>query len=301
MSDTTLVSAIVIFLNCEQFLEEAIESILAQTYKKWELLLVDDGSTDGSTTIAQQYAQKYPDRVRYLEHKGHQNRGMSASRNLGIYHAKGDYIGFLDADDVWLPDKLEQQLDVFNRYPEAAMVYGRTLLWHSWDGQDCSPNRDYFWDLGVQPNNLIQPPRLLRDMLTDRYQKPTTCNALIRREVFEKWGLFEESFRSMCEDQVFYTKVLLHAPVYVADTCWAKYRQRSGSCMAQNVHKPYHVVRKPFLTWVKQYFKTQNVQDAEVIQVLKQELWRCHHPRLDYYIRQFLQRMEQFRSSLKQV
>src|SRR5438105_1562536 len=103
MSSKPLVSAITIFLNEEKFLQEAIASVFAQTYDNWELLLVDDGSTDASTEIALRYAKQYPEKVRYVEHRGHQNRGMSAARNLGIRNAKGQYIAFLDADDVWLP------------------------------------------------------------------------------------------------------------------------------------------------------------------------------------------------------
>src|SRR5919107_1887161 len=110
MSSRPLVSTVVAFLNGERFIEEAIESVLAQTYDNWELLLVDDGSTDGSTRIALQCAEQYPAKVRYLEHLGHQNCGMSASRNLGVSRAKGQYIAFLDADDVWLPHKLQQQV-----------------------------------------------------------------------------------------------------------------------------------------------------------------------------------------------
>jgi hypothetical protein len=87
-----LVSAIIIFLNAEKFIREAIESVFAQTYDNWELLLVDDGSTDASTEIAHRYAEQYAGKVRYLEHEDHQNLGMSASRNLGINNAKGKYI-----------------------------------------------------------------------------------------------------------------------------------------------------------------------------------------------------------------
>ena len=88
MSSKPLVSVIVIFFNAEDFIQEAIESVFAQTYEHWELLLVDDGSTDKSRSIAERCAEQYPDKVRCLEHEGHQNRGMSASRNLGIDNAK---------------------------------------------------------------------------------------------------------------------------------------------------------------------------------------------------------------------
>src|SRR5262245_40809950 len=74
-----LTSVIIIFLDAAKFIEESIQSVLAQTYGNWELLLVDDGSTDGSTDIALDYVQKWPGKIRYFEHEGHINRGMSAT------------------------------------------------------------------------------------------------------------------------------------------------------------------------------------------------------------------------------
>src|SRR5690348_1999757 len=109
MNNKPLVSVIMIFLNAEKFMEEAIESVLAQGYSNWELCLVDDGSCDSSTSLARHYARLYPEKVCYLEHDEHQNRGTGPSRNLGIQAASGEYVTFLDADDVWLPHKLEQQ------------------------------------------------------------------------------------------------------------------------------------------------------------------------------------------------
>ena len=90
------VSVITPFLDNEVFLPEAIESVLAQTFKNWEYLLVDDGSGPEATAIAKQYANRFSGRIRYLEHPGHLNRGISASRNLGVHHARGEFIAFLD-------------------------------------------------------------------------------------------------------------------------------------------------------------------------------------------------------------
>src|SRR5213594_1272983 len=148
MSGNPLVSVVIIFLDAGRFLEEAIESVFAQTYEEWELLLVDDGSTDKSRSIAERYVVQYPAKVRCLEHEGHQNRGMSASRNLGIAHTKGEYIAFLDADDVWLPHKLEQQVAIMDSQPAAAMVYGATQYWHSWTGNPEDLGRDRLPKLG---------------------------------------------------------------------------------------------------------------------------------------------------------
>src|SRR6188768_4216465 len=97
-----LVSVITCFYNEEKFLKEAIESVLKQKYPNWEYLLVDDGSTDGSSEIAKIYAEKYSGQITLLHHEGKANKGLSPSRNLGIEYSKGDLICFLDADDVYL-------------------------------------------------------------------------------------------------------------------------------------------------------------------------------------------------------
>ncbi len=280
MNNSPLVSCIVIFLNGEAFIEETIASIFAQTYEFWELLLVDDGSTDRSTKLAKHYVQQYPDKVRYLEHEGHQNRGMSATRNLGIRHARGEYIAFLDADDIWVPTKLAEQVEILARYPSAVMVYGKTQIWYSWTNNPQNQTLDHFYDLGVPPNTLIEPPQLLLQLLRNKCQTPTTCNALIRRQVFETIGYFEESFRTMYEDQVFFAKLLLHAPVFVADTCWAKYRQHSQSCSSQEEVSGYYSKRKAFLHWLESYLACQSIHDDRIWQTLQWEKWQSEHPSL---------------------
>jgi glycosyltransferase involved in cell wall biosynthesis len=97
------VSVIVCFLNEERFLAEAVESVLGQSFTDWELILVDDGSTDGSSAIARGLAATSPDRIACIDHADHRNLGLSASRNAGLSHARGRYVAFLDADDAWLP------------------------------------------------------------------------------------------------------------------------------------------------------------------------------------------------------
>ena len=280
MPEKPLVSCIIIFLNGEQYIRESIASIFAQTYPQWELLLVDDGSTDQSVVIAKEYARQYPEQVYYLEHPDHENRGMSAARNLGINHAQGKYIGFLDADDIWVPEKLAQQVAILESESEAAMVYGRTEIWYSWTGNPEDGKRDRFYDLGVKPNTLVKPPMLFLLLLKNKCQTPTTCNALIRREVFTEIGKFEESFRTMYEDQVFFSKVLVQSPVYVSDQVWAKYRQHSQSCSEKGEHQDYYQTRLPFLKWLGHYLSEKRVQDVNIIQVFREELWSCEHPRM---------------------
>lgn len=281
MSTKPLVSGIIIFLNVEQFIQEAIESVIAQTYQHWELLLVDDGSTDRSTKIAQQYAQQYPQKVRYLDHENHQNRGMSATRNLGISNALGEYIAFLDADDVWLPDKLESQLAIMDAQPEVAMLYGSTQWWYSWTGNQEDIQRDFMFEPGVGLNTIFRPPTLLNLMVQRKVTSPCTCSVLMRREAIEKVGGFEECFRGMYEDQAFYAKMFLSAPVFVASGCWDRYRQHPASCCSIAKSKGERdIARLFFLNWLEEYFFKQSVEDTEIWRILKAELFPYRHPRL---------------------
>jgi len=161
MSKGPLVSVVMPFLNAERFIEEAVESLLGQTFVNWELLFVDDGSSDKSSAIAKRYVERYSDKMKYLEHSSHQNHGMSASRNLGIRHARGEYIAFLDADDAYMPNKLEQQVAILDSNPTAAFVCGRTEWWYSWTGKPEDLGRDYLQKLNVPLDSVIRPPKLM--------------------------------------------------------------------------------------------------------------------------------------------
>ena len=282
MSDKPLVSVILIFFNAERFLQEAIESVFAQTYDAWELLLVDDGSTDGSPAIAQRCAKQYFGKVRHLEHAGHQNRGMSASRNLGIAEAKGEYIAFLDADDVWLPHKLEQQVAALESRPEAAMIYGPAQWWYSWSGRREDLQRDYIHELGVEPNTLLRPPTLLTRFLRIPEISPCTCSVLIRRNVVEQVGGFEERFRGLYEDQVFFAKVSLSQPVFVSSECSARYRQHPNSNCSITQETAQHATRRlAFLRWLADYLSKHGVNNGALRKALNREIWPYRHPNLD--------------------
>ena len=208
MNRDPVVSVITVFLNAERFIEEAVASVFAQRYREWELLLVDDGSTDKSTSLARGYAERFPGQVRYLEHEGHENRGISASQNLGIKEARGAYIAFLDADDVWLSQKLERQVATLESQPEAMMVYGQTQYWYSWNG-DAEQNADLIIEPGVTRNSLVKPPSLLVGFLREEIPVPCPSDVLVRRDAALEAGGFEDSFRRIFTDQVFYAKVCL--------------------------------------------------------------------------------------------
>ncbi len=279
MGPKPLVSVTIIFFNAEQFLRDAVESVLAQTYANWELLLVDDGSADRSTELALGYARTHPGKVRYLEHDGHRNLGMSASRNLGIRHSKGEYLGLLDADDVWLPHKLEQQIAIMEAHPEAAVVCGPVQWWRSWDPKNTRP--DSVQNLGVGRDTLLKAPGLLAVFLRDEHVVPLPSVVLARRKTLTQVGGFEDAFRGMYEDQVFFAKVCIRAPVFVANACWSKVRLHRDSCtaIAQRTGQ-YHAARQSFLRWLEGYLVSEGIQDGEIWRILKKEQGRYRRSNL---------------------
>lgn len=292
-----LVSAVIIFLNAEQFIAESIDSVLAQTYPNIELLLVDDGSSDGSAEIARRYAEQAPDRIRLLEHEGHVNRGMSASRNLGVENSRGEYIAFLDADDVWLPQKTEQQLAIFREHPELGLVYGRTQIWHSWAGGQ-GTTKDFFYGLGVPPNTIHKHPSLLGNLIDNRFQSPTTCNAMISRKAFEQAGGFEDRFRSMYEDQVFFSKLYLSFPAYVSDCYWARYRQHQGNSGNHFSQESYFGDRAEFMEFVFRYARPYwHTLDQRARAILRRDHWRSRHPTLATWMLRLRARLKQLGAS----
>ena len=273
MNNELLVSTVIICFNTEKFVSEAIESVIAQTYSNWELLLVDDGSTDNSSIIMKNYAHQYSEKIRYLEHPEHQNRGKNASRNLGIINAKGEYIALLDSDDIWLPQKLTQQVELFKQYPEAGMIYGQAYLWYDWTKKpkDRQKKTIHSLPLGINPNTLIAPPQLLLSILEESIQIPTICSLLIRREVFQQVGLFDANFHDIYEDQVFLVKVLHQIPVFVSDSFWARYRQHNHSSMstynfavAKNINVKYYT-RLNFFKSVKAYLIQQQTTHLKIL------------------------------------
>jgi glycosyltransferase involved in cell wall biosynthesis len=270
------VSAVTIVRDGERFLAEAIDSVLGQTYRNLELVVVDDGSTDRSAEIAERFARAAPDRVRLFGHADGGSHGMSAARTLGVRLANGELIGFLDADDVWLPDKIAEQVAVLDAHPAAGMVYGRTQMWHSWDAN--AARSDYFYDLGVAPDRLYPPLRLLPLLLENRVQSPTTCNALIRRDAYEEAGGFEEAFPRLYEDQVFFAKLYLRSATYVSSRYWARYRRREADDAQRRFsYTRYYRERRAFLEWLAAYLGDAPV-NGEVHAMLAVELGRARHP-----------------------
>lgn len=283
MSATDIrVSIVTPFLNAARFFEESIESVLAQTYQPWELLLVDDGSTDGSTAIAERYAAAHPGRIRYLAHQGRTNRGASASRNLGARHARGEYLAYLDADDVYLPAKLQTQVPLLDGHPDVTLLYAATEYWNSWTGRPEDLMRDWTWrKYGAPADCVVRPPRLLVSFLNDGGTVPCMGSVLVRRSAVEGVGGWEESFRAICTDQVFHAKLCLRNPVLIADACWDRYRQHEdSSCQSAARAGESHAAFGRYLDWLDAYLAREGVTDSELRRAMRKALRRHRHPLL---------------------
>ena len=163
-----LVTVVITVYNGAPYLAEAIDSVLAQTYRPFELIVLDDGSTDGSGEIARSYGSA----CRFAQQE---NAGLGAARNSAIELAKGRYYAFLDADDRFVPDKLERQMQILDAEPEIDMVFGHMTEF-------------------VSPEIDERARALLRDPVHDQpWRMPNLM--LVRREAFHRVGPFSDTLR----------------------------------------------------------------------------------------------------------
>jgi glycosyltransferase involved in cell wall biosynthesis len=281
------VSVIIIAYNAERYLAAAIESVIAQTAKDWELLVVDDGSADGTLRLAQSFAAAAPGQIKVLQHGDKANHGMSATRNRGLEASRGRFVAFLDADDIWLPDKLETQETILRAHPSAGLTYGRALIWRSWLGAGES---DFYYGLGVEPDRLYPARELFRRQLRNVDQTPTTSGSMMRLDLVREVGGFEPVFQAMFEDQVFFAKLLLRTDVFVSDATTFKYRQHPESASAQSAAAAEDdSARERYLCWLADYLEGSPYADERpaVVRALRS----LQHDRRKAVLKRRLKRM----------
>ncbi|MEK7846443.1 MAG: glycosyltransferase family 2 protein [Nitrospinota bacterium] len=167
------VSVIIPTYNRAHLLGRAIESVLEQTFQDFELIVVDDASTDGTGQLIRTFGDK---RIRYIQHD--MNKGSNASRNTGLRHARGEYVAFLDSDDEWLPEKLEKQLKVFQRGSEKL-----GLVSTRYSDEYLDPDEPF---MPHYRGNIFH--KLLTENIIGSASTP-----LIKTTCFEKAGLFDET------------------------------------------------------------------------------------------------------------
>jgi glycosyltransferase involved in cell wall biosynthesis len=219
---TPAVSVVVPFLNEARHLGGAVDTVLAQTFTDWELVLVDDGSTDGSGAIADEWASAHPGRIRVVRHPGGSNRGTAMSRNLGIASARGGLVAWLDADDRWDPDKLEHDMALAARHPDVGMFCGPSWYVHEDGSRPPAPTA-----VVTDAPRRFATGAFARRMVSGRCESPCPASVVIRTEVLRAVGVPAGS--NTHEDQRMFLAVNLVAPVLVEAVPRTWYTVRADS------------------------------------------------------------------------
>jgi glycosyltransferase involved in cell wall biosynthesis len=213
--DSSLISIIIPAYNAENFLAETIDSVLNQTYANWELIVVNDGSTDNTLKIIKQYCEKDA-RIKIIDKK---NEGVSIARNKGFKNTSGAYLAFLDADDKWHEDNLSEKLKVLQIKTEIGLVHA--------DMQFMSENSDiqkeYF---SGKEGNILKSL-----LLWDGTNIPSPSSILVRRETIQNVGLFDTEL-STAADQEFFFRIASRYEVAHIPMVLGFYRFHSS-----NMHK----------------------------------------------------------------
>jgi glycosyltransferase involved in cell wall biosynthesis len=249
-----LVSVIIPCYNRAHIVRETIDSLLAQTYRNFEALVIDDGSTDDTRQVVSSYADG---RIRYFYRA---NGGLSAARNSGLHAARGEFVAFLDSDDLWHPWKLAAQIQLFRRHPEAGLIWSDMSTFRN-AGEIVSDRhlRTYYSayesldfetrgragtlsDLVADaPSTLAMCPYYVTDIFQDMFcgnlVHPST--AIVRRERLQQSGPFEpEVTGAGAEDYHFYFRVSAHGSVAFLDVPTTLFRLHPAQMSSSNgVHE----------------------------------------------------------------
>jgi glycosyltransferase involved in cell wall biosynthesis len=245
---TPRISVIVPAYNAALYLSHAIDSVLAQTYLNWEIVIVDDGSADNTCAVVDSYRPKLQDRLRYIHQP---NRGVSAARNAGIRAARGEFIALLDADDVWLPRRLERGVKAMDADPDTGLVHARVAR--------IDTQGSVTGQLKVEPKYLSG--RIARHIYT-RHAHLICTTVMFRKNCLETAGWFDETMH-VTEDRDLWFRIALRYKVAYIDEVSAYYRLSPSSTTA-NLER----LLKGQLYFVAKHHKSGAASRLEQLQAL---------------------------------
>lgn len=274
-TDSPLVSVIMPFLNPNRrFMKEAVESVLSQDYRPLEILAVDDGSGEKIDELIQDWCAGDDVPLRLLHHDNGENRGTSASRNLGVRHASGKYVAFLDADDIWLHGKIREQCAVMESNESLNLVFGLTRYWFEWHALGTGNGLDFTTRPGFRTTTVFSPPDYIAGMVRGRFLVPSASNILARRDSVLDCGGFDEEFTDLYDDQVFVAKLALTGQVCAVPKLWDKYRQHDQSMTAlarDFTDEP--VAREKYMSWLGAFCSELNLQYPTLAEAVAKDRW----------------------------
>jgi 2-polyprenyl-3-methyl-5-hydroxy-6-metoxy-1,4-benzoquinol methylase len=188
---------------------------------------------------------------------------------LGIVHARGEFVAFLDADDTFSTTQVAEQVSLLETNLEVDFLYGNTLYWFSWSGSPEDKLGDFRIELGVPSLTLLRPPRLLTLFLRQEAALPCMTSVLVRRRCLHQCGGFDNSFKYLYSDQVLLAKLSCQFNALVVDNCWGRYRQHSKS----TIHTvPAAGAHRTYLEWLQRYLRLHKIEETELTDALEQAL-----------------------------
>lgn len=287
-----MISVIIPVFNCERFIIDTIHSVLKQTISDFEIIIVDDFSTDRSASLITDLLKSDPRILFYLNES---KKGAAGARNTGIRHAKGEWITFLDADDVYLPNALESRISVLDKYPDAefisadvAYIYSNGAIeekgfFQTRKGEMVIP----FFARAYESNEIVKIPKPVQIFLNT--VMVNTDTVFIKRSIFGSVGVFEESLERS-EDDHLWIRIARVSDLYFVPTIVALYRQHDSSITKRD---------EPPGDWGLKAF-TLLLKDSDFFpytQLIKQRIARFYAEN-SYYYREKKQFLNAFNSAV---
>jgi alpha-1,3-rhamnosyltransferase len=252
MKNNPLVSVIIPAYNHEMYIEDALQSVINQTYKNIEFIVIDDGSTDRTAEIIEKFKKKNQDKkIQFVSKK---NEGVCKTMNMGLAMATGDYIACLASDDKWIENKLEVQVAFMENNKSIGLVCSDAyfskfnqdtdLKWSSY-----KKGMDQYFRKGIQNCNMYEV-LLARPLLC-------AVTVMIRREIFKEVDYFDEQLPS--EDTDMWLRVARQYPIGYIDQPLVYYRMH-GTNVSNNIH---HVIRILFMI-IRKHFREEPLRHAPI-------------------------------------
>lgn len=239
-----LVSIILPTYNRDWIISRAIESVLSQSYTNYELIIIDDGSTDNTLEVIEPYGNKV--KYFYVE-----NSGVAAARNKGISLSEGEFIAFIDSDDIWEVDKLEKQVLLFDNNPSYDLCYCGVNYYHN-----NALERDTLSHYGLIKNGFVFSKLLKKPSIA-------TSSVVIRAKILKNIGTFNENFK-LFEDRDLWLRIALNHRIYFLPNILVKMHRFSDANNLTNQESEmkiyYQILLKKLLT-----SKNLNIPDRLII------------------------------------
>lgn len=261
------VSIIIPVFNSEKFIQKTIESVIAQTYSDWEIIAINDGSTDKSLEILNKYKQELPSKIHVINQK---NSGPSSTRNKGITEAKGKYIAFLDSDDLWMLNKLEKQVEFLESDKEIGLLFSDCYVI---EGNRIINGKSYL--------ERSKPFRgkIFNHLFYNNFIPTST--AIVRKDVLKEVGLFNQQYK-ISQDYDLWLRIAENYSVDFLDELLAEYRFHNEG-ISRNVelmiNEDFNIMQY-WLNTKPELKKKLNIQ-------IKQKRTRLHYQLALYYYHNF--------------